>query len=197
MERPKRWTRVQVLLRLGVLLCLAVVGAPIGYLFGVFYVALPVVAALLVSQKGGSAYLADAAPRIARAMYWWNAVLAYLLFLTDRIESEETLPDSADQGHFRFQVAFAGPPTVGRALLRWLTSLPELIVLAVLWSVGGIVLLIAAVCVLVVERVPNFALGYLQFLLVFQARLLAYHASLVEAHALWPELKEQTPIGTA
>ena len=194
LEKPRRWARIHVLLRLGLLLALAVIGAPLGYLYGVLYVVLPVVAALIVSQQGAAAYLTVTGPRIVRAMYWWNAAVAYLLLLTDRVPGD--LRTQGPEGnHLQFDVAVGGAPTVGTALLRWLTSLPEFIALAVLWWIAGIVLLIAAITVLLVERVPDFALSYLEYLLVFQARLLAYHASLVETHALWSEPGERTTVG--
>jgi hypothetical protein len=48
-------------------------------------------------------------------------------------------------------------------------------------SLGG---LIAAASVLLVQRVPDSVQRYLRFYVSLQARWLAYHASLVDAHPL-------------
>jgi len=174
---PVRWDRVQILLRVAIFALLAAVGVSVGWLSCALYLLLPVVAAVLISGRGAEGYLVGPGRDVARVLAWWNALLAYLLLLTDRfpLGREEPTP-------VRFDVVASGHPTVGRALMRLITSLPEAIVLVVLSTVASVVWLIGAIAVLVDERVPAFAWRYLHFVLELQARLLAYHASLVDPY---------------
>lgn len=176
--RPERWDRMQVLLRLAILLLLGFVHASLGWLFCGFYLILPIVAAVLVSQRGPDGYLRDSGGSMVRVLRGWNALIAYMSFLIDRFPTDdETLARA-----IRFDVTPTGSPTVGRALLRLLTSLPELLVVAVLAWIGGFVWVIAALAVLIQQRVPDFAWRYANFWVGLQARLLAYHASLTDSY---------------
>lgn len=182
LEPPERWARAHVLVRIGIVVVLALLGAPLGWLYGVFFVLLPVIAALVISEQGAVGYLMRIGPRIALGLRWWNALLAYLFFLTDRFPLPRAPGGPLEAVQFRLVIS--GSPSVRTALLRWLTSLLEFILLGLLAWVLGLVLLVAAVCVLVRRSVPGFALRYSRFVLNYQAKLLAYHASLVEVHAL-------------
>jgi len=105
----------------------------IGHPFGLLWLGVPVVAAILVSQKGGQPYLDEDGPMVTRVLGWILAVVAYLALLTDR------LPGGGEDP-VRFEVERSGSPTAGSALLRILYAVPSLIVLALLVFVGAIVL---------------------------------------------------------
>jgi hypothetical protein len=154
---------------------LLVVNGWIGHPLGLLWLGLPVVAAILVSQKGGQRYLDEGGPTVARVLGWILAVVAYLALLTDR------LPDRGEQP-VRFHLERSGSPTVGSALLRILYAIPSLIVLALLTFVGSIVWVIAVILVLVGERYPESMWRFLLGLVRWEAWVLAYLASLVDRY---------------
>jgi hypothetical protein len=168
-ERPPVFQRAHVFLRVALLVVIGWIGHP----FGLFWLGLPVVAAILVSQKGGQRYLDENGPGVTRVLNWILDLAAYLALLTDE------LPGGGRHA-VRFQVERSGSPTVGSVLLRILWAIPSLIVLAILSFVGAIVWLLAAVRVLVDERYPESLWRFLAGLVRWEAHLLAYLASLVD-----------------
>jgi Domain of unknown function (DUF4389) len=171
LERPLSFQRAHVLLRVTLLVVIGWIGHPLGLLWP----GLPVVAAILVSQKGGPRYLDESGPTITRALNWILDLVAYLALVTDELPGQGEHP-------VRFQVARSGSPTVGSALLRIVYAIPSLIVLAILSFVGAIVWAIAVVFVLVDERYPDSLWRFLLGLVRWEARLLAYLASLVDRY---------------
>ena len=168
----ERFDRVQVVMRVVILLLIAIIGIPIWL---ILYLGLPVLAALMVSQKDGTRYLAEDATRATRWLRWIMAATAYLWILTDRI------PGSGEEA-VRFEVEPSGNPTPGSALLRIITAIPSAIVLAVLGFVSAIVWVVAAIWVLVGETYPEALFAFQRGVLRWLARLLAYVASLVEPY---------------
>src|SRR5438876_8250064 len=72
-ERPPVFQRAHVFLRVGLLIVIGWLGHP----FGLLWLGLPLVAAILVSQKGGQRYLDQDGPTITRVLGWILAVVAY------------------------------------------------------------------------------------------------------------------------
>jgi hypothetical protein len=169
LERPPVFQRAHVFLRLALLVVVGWIGHP----FGLLWLGLPVVAAILVSQKGGQRYLDEDAPTVTRVLNWILDLVAYLALLTDR------LPGRGEHS-VRFQVDRSGSPTVGSAVLRILYAIPSLIVLAILTFVGAIVWVIAVVLVLVREKYPEGLWRFLLGIVRWEACVLAYLASLVD-----------------
>jgi Domain of unknown function (DUF4389) len=170
-ERPPKFQRAHVFLRVALLVVIGWIGHP----FGLLWLGLPVVAAILVSQKGGQRYLDETGPTVTRVLHWIVDLVAYLALLTDR------LPGGGGQP-VRFEIERSGSPTVGSALLRILYAIPSLIVLAILSFVGAIVWVIAVVFVLAGESYPEGLWRFLLGLVRWEACLLAYLASLVERY---------------
>jgi hypothetical protein len=170
-ERPPVFQRAHVFLRVALLVVVGWIGHP----FGLLWLGLPVVAAILVSQKGGPRYLDESGPTVTRVLNWILDLVAYLALLTDRLPGEGGHP-------VRFQVQRSGSPTTGSALLRILYAIPSVIVLAILAFVGAIVWLIAAVLVLAKEQYPESLWRFLLGLVRWEACLLAYLASLVDRY---------------
>jgi uncharacterized protein DUF4389 len=170
-ERPPVFQRAHVFLRVALLVVFGWIGHP----FGLLWLGLPVVAAILVSQKGGQRYLDETGPTVTRVLNWILDLLAYLALLTDK------LPDRAEHP-VRFRVERSGSPTVGSTLRRVLYAIPSIIVLAILSFVGAIVWLIAVVLVLVNESYPDSLWRFLLGLVRWEASLLAYLASLVDRY---------------
>ncbi|MGE5272919.1 MAG: DUF4389 domain-containing protein [Verrucomicrobiota bacterium] len=169
LERPPAFQRAHVLLRIALLVVIGWIGHPLGLL----WLGIPVVAAILVSKKGGQRYLDEDGPTVARVLNWILDVTAYLAVLTDRLPGPGEHP-------VRFEVERSGMPTTGSTLLRILYVIPSLIVFAFLTLVGAIVWVIAVVCVLVDERYPAGMWRFLRALLRWEGCVLAYLASLVE-----------------
>jgi hypothetical protein len=175
-ERPERFDRAQLALRIVALLVISSLGLSLGAFFMLLYLFLPVVAAVLLSQKGPARFLEEDGPRLGRALGWVMAVYAYFALLTDRLPLQGAAPG------VRYAVTPAGAPTVGGALARIALSLPLALVLALLGCIAWIIWVIAAVMILLTGSYPaglyDFQCGVLRWL----ARLLAYHTSLIEQY---------------
>jgi hypothetical protein len=170
-ERPPSFDRAHVFLRVALLVVIGWIGHPVGLL----WLGLPVAAAILVTQKGGRRYLDEDGPTVVRVLNWILDLVAYLALLTDRLPGEGAHP-------VRFRVERAGSPTTGSALLRILYAIPSLLVLAILTFLGAVVWLIAVVLVLVGGRYPAGMWRFLAGIVGWEARLLAYLASLVDEY---------------
>lgn len=168
-ERPPVFRRAHVLPRLGLLIVVGWVGHP----WGLLWLGLPAIAAILVSQKGGQRYLDENGPAAIRVLHWILDLTAYLALLTDELPGRGDHPT-------RFGVERSGSPTVGSALLRVLYAIPSLIVLAILSFVGSIVWFVALLLVVFEETYPEGLWRFLLGLVRFEACLLAYLASLVD-----------------
>lgn len=183
--RPARFDRVQIALRVALLAILSFVGLTMGVIFSVLYLALPVIAAVMLSQGGASRFLADGATRLSRGLRWVMGAYAYMNLLTDR------LPGGDAGGSVSFAVApgawsasngSASGLSVKTALLRLLYSLPSAVILGVLNVVAWFVWLSAALLIVLTESYPEGLYDFQCGVLRWQARLFAYHALLVEAY---------------
>ena len=168
-ERPPTFKRAHVFLRIALLIVIGWISHP----FGLLWLGVPLVAAVLVAQKGGDRYLSEDGPKITKVLSWVVAVIAYLALLTDRLPGR-------DEPGVRFEVERSGSPSVGSALLRILYVIPNLIVLAFLVLLGSIVWLLALVLVLVNERYPESVWRFLCGIVRWEANVLAYLASLTD-----------------
>ena len=166
--RPEKFERPQVFIRIVAYLLL-------GLVLNLAYWGLPIIAAIWSSQKGSQRFLEEDGPKISGWLRWMTALTAYTYMLTDRFPSEE-------DPSVRFEVQTTGSPSVGSALLRLIMSIPSLLVLAVLLWVSAIIWLIASVMVLVQETYPEGLYDFQCGVVRWQARLLGYHASLVDAY---------------
>ncbi|MCE9575527.1 MAG: DUF4389 domain-containing protein [Deltaproteobacteria bacterium] len=174
-ETPAHFERIQLLLRLALAIALGWVGVTAGWLVCTLYAALPVVAAIAISSGGGSRYRDEVAPRIWQVLRWLLQFSAYMSLLVDRF------PTDGDVG-VDATLRPTGTPSIGSALLRLLTSIPSGLVLCVLWFISGILWVIAAVIVLLGGDMPPSIAKFQRGVLRWSARLVAYHASLVEEY---------------
>jgi hypothetical protein len=172
-EPPAQIPRVEMIIRLALLAALSILGY--SSLYWCLYLALPAIVALVVTKKGGALYLAEDAPRVVRALRWFATAYAYLGLLSNELPTSE-------QCRVDLQIETNGTPTAGSALGRLVTSLPALVLVAVLSLAATLVWLAAAVMVLVTERVPGVLAQYLALTLRVQLRFAAYHLSLVDRY---------------
>jgi hypothetical protein len=191
-ERPEKFDRVQLVLRLLVVLILSIIAGAIGWILGFVYLLFPVLAAIFISQKGAEKYLSEDGPKVTGWLTWILALYSYLALLTDRFPTEK--PETL----VRYEVKTGGTPSVGSALLRLILAIPSAIVLGLLSIIGGIIWIIAAIMILIQEQYPeglyNFQLGIMRW----EARLLAYLASLVDPYPPFALVQgQQTSMGSS
>lgn len=166
--------RSHVLIRLVLLVVLAGVG--LSSVYWLLYLALPVLVALVVSDEGFERYMEQDAPRVVPLLRWIAGAYAYLWLLTD--ETPKTEPGGAVE----LEVDLRGEPNLHSAMVRVVTSLPALIVLAVLSLVAVIFWVLGAIAILAVRRVPPALTDFITMTLQYQFRLFAYHLSLVDTY---------------
>jgi hypothetical protein len=167
-------SRAQVAVRVVLLVALATIGC--SSLYWLIYLALPAIAALLISRDGAEGYLAKDAPRVVRVLRWAAAAYAYLWLLTDDVPS----PDGA--GPVELTVDVGGRPTASSAVGRLVTSLPALLLLAALSMIAAVLWVTGALAILVTGRVPTAIAEFVAMKIGYQFRLVAYHLSLVDAY---------------
>jgi hypothetical protein len=174
LARPEKMGRAHLFLRILLLVLVSwIVGSPTE--FGLVYLGLPIVAAILVAQKGGDRYLAEDGPRVASILTFLVGFLAYTALLTDELPGSHRVV-------IRLEIVPSGSPTVGSTLWRIVQAIPSALVLGLIGLVGWIVWIIAAVFILVRERYPQGLWNFQRGVVRWEARLLGYLASLVAAY---------------
>jgi hypothetical protein len=175
--------RIHVAIRLALLIALGMIGC--SSLYWILYIALPAIAALLISTKSAGRYLAEDGPRLSRALAWLTGAYAYLWLLTDEVPSE---PHAAVE----VQIETGGTPAAGSALARLLYSLPALLLLAILSIAGSLLWVIGAIAILIRRRTPSAIASFFSLTLQYQLRLAAYHLSLVDRYPSFGEARPST-----
>jgi hypothetical protein len=182
-EHPAQSLRLHVLIRLLLLIALGALGC--SSLYWLLYLTLPALVALVITQRGGERYLSDDAPAITRVLRVLAETYAYLWLLTD------VFPFSERPTGVHFEVTPSGSPTAPSALFRLITSLPALLLLALLSLVSGLLWFFGALFILVAARLPVWIADFLEMTLRYQFRLVAYHLSVV---AQYPSLATEMPV---
>ena len=165
--------RIQVAIRLVMVVALGLIGW--SSVYWLIYLQIPAVVALVVLNKGTAHYVDRTAPGLVRALRWLAVAYAYLCFLTD------VLP-TADGSPIDLRIETTSRPTPKSALLRILTSLPALLMVAVLAAVASVVWIVIAAYALVTERLPPALPDFMILVLRVKFRLAAYHLSLVDRY---------------
>jgi len=167
--KPEKFERPQVFIRIVGYFILGLVN----YLV---YLGLPILAAIWISQKGPQRFLDEDGPKITGWLRWYIGLYAYTDVLTDKFPSSE-----AEAG-IRFDIQPQGVPSVGSALLRLIMSIPSAIILSALATVGAVIWVIASVFILIQEDYPEGLYDLQRGITRWAARLVAYHASLVQQY---------------
>jgi hypothetical protein len=177
-ERPTRFSRLQLLIRVLVFCALGAIGVSFGLAFIVGFLALPIFAAVRLTSRGDKphAYVAEDGPHVISVLRWFAALSAWVGLVADELPRRS--PDEIVQ----LDVDPDAKPTPGSALLRLITGIPSAFVLALLGWVGAFVWLWAALSILFTKRVGAGAFNYLVGLQRWSIRLLAYQASLVQEY---------------
>ena len=172
---PDHFDRIQLVLRLVLMVVLGWFGATAGWLACLLYAALPLAAATIISSEGRDAYAGEVGPQLWRVLRWLLELSAYMMLLSDRFPT-------ADGDSVRVDIRFTSRPTIGSALGRLVTSIPSALLLCVLLPISSVFCVVAIVFVLVGTPMPPAILAFQRGVLRWQARLVAYHASLVDEY---------------
>jgi hypothetical protein len=172
---PLQFDRVQLLLRVALAVGLGWFGITAGWLSCLLFGTLPIIAAVAISSLGALGFQRDFVPRLWRVLRWLLQLSAYMMLLIDRFPTGEN-----DAVHI--DVRCEGTPGVGSALARLITTIPSALALAILGCVASFLWLIAAGLVLLGGPMPPWILAFQRGMLRWQARLIAYHASLVDEY---------------
>jgi hypothetical protein len=176
--QPERFTRLQLLIRVVAFMALGALGLSFGSLFMFAFLALPVYAASrLAFRDDARAYLDEDGPRVVKGLHWFAALCAWAGLITDALPGRQ--PGEAVS--LQVETTAVKPNSVS-AILRALLGLPSALILMLLYCVGALVWLWAALSILVTERVGRGAFAYLVGLQRWTVRLLAYQASLVDEY---------------
>ena len=174
-QPPQQFDKAQVALR--ILIIFVLIFFQIGSIvFGGAYLILPVIAAILISQKGAQQYLADAEGGPVKWLRYLMMFYSYMALATDKLSTQQ--PEQVVQ----LNVRPGGSPTVGNALLRIILAIPHAIVLAFVGIAFAVVWLIGAISILASGSCPEWASNFIRGYLRWNARLLAYMASLVDEY---------------
>src|SRR5438552_7469871 len=120
---PQKMDRVQIAIRIGILIILSFILNPV---FGAMWFVIPIVAAIMISQRGGENYVAEADENMTKWLRLLMAAHAYLGLVTDRLPNEEP------RETLTFEVRRTGTPSAGQTLLRIILGIPHYFVLGLL-----------------------------------------------------------------
>ena len=187
---PRQYERIQVVLRLMIAIALGWIGITAGRLLFLLYLVLPVLAAISLLTRGAGWYQAQAAPRLWRVISWLLAFDAYMLLVTDRFPVEL-------DGDVHVTMQIVARPSTQSALLRLLTSIPSALALLLLGILSGLFALCALITILIDRSVPAWILSFQEGFLRWQARLDAYHASLVDEYPPFSFVHDEHPASAA
>ena len=173
---PARFERAQLALRVLLLAALWLLGGALWWILLLLYAGLPLYAGVRISAKDGPQFLADERQRLSGVNGWVIALFAYVGLLVDRFPTGEA------KELIKLDIDVQGNPTVGSALMRLLMSIPNAFVLAILGIAFWLVWIVSAVTILINGTHPAGLYGFQRAILRWLARLLGYHASLVEEY---------------
>lgn len=172
-QRPAAIEKSQVFIRVAIFVVVALLSSVVNWVLGLFFLAIPIYAAVNVSSKGSEGWLREGAPTVVRVLRYYLAVLAYLTLATNRLPTED--PERT----LDLKVEPGGTHTVGSALLRYLTVIPHGFVLGILGFISFVLVLASIGFVLARGAYPEGIFTYQRGYLRWNARVLAYFASLV------------------
>ena len=93
-QQPERFEKPHVIIRVLIIVIMALLAGSIGWFLGAVYLIFPVIAAILISQKGAEQFLAESESNLTKWLRYVVAAYAYMGFLTDRLPNQ----DPADAG---------------------------------------------------------------------------------------------------
>jgi hypothetical protein len=175
-QQQEKYDRVHIAIRVGIIILLSIIAGAIGWIFGLLYLAVPILAAILIAQKGAQKYFDESEQNMVMWLRWIAGFYAYLFLLTDR------LPNQDLKETMRFEVRPQGEPSPGGVLLRIILAIPHAIVLGLIGIVAFILAIIAAIMILIQEKYPEGIFNFLKADLRWNARMYVYLAGLAQEY---------------
>lgn len=184
-HRPALYQRRHVLVRLAVLLAVFALAAflwfadlkflsytvGLSWIFGIGYLITPILVAVKVWRKGPKRFLREDGPWLQDKVRRTVALSAYLNALTDKPSEGVDI-----------EVTMAGRPTPASAALRLFATLPSLLLMAVVYLVSFLPWTVMIILIMLRRTYPRGLYEFLAAMVRWQARLLAYHASLIDEY---------------
>lgn len=163
--KPRTFTRPNVFIR--------ILGAIIlGVVNWLVVVLLPLYAAFQISSQKEK-YLEN--ETVKGWLRSYLGLCSYVYLLTDEF-------DGSKDATFRYEISPGGTPSVGNALLRYITGIPHILIIGALGSVAGIIWIIGSVMILISEDYSNDLYNINRGVVRWIARYAPYHASLVQEY---------------
>ncbi len=172
---PGEYDKAQVVLRVVIIVVLSIFQVG-GLIFGGAYLLLPVMAAILISQKGAGQYLAEAEQGPAKWLRYLMGFFSYMALASDK------MPASDPEAVVDLDVQPNGEPSIGSSLMRIILAIPHAIVLWLLGFIFAICWIVAAIAILINGTYPGWAADFIRGYLRWTARVLVYMASLVDEY---------------
>lgn len=189
-ERPERFSRLQLLIRLIAFVAVGMLGVSFGSIFAFLFLALPVFAAIRLPARGDvQSYAEEDGPYLYKLLHWFAAIAAWAGLIVDNLPRRHP----SEVVTLEIEEEATGRPSATAPIWRVLTGLPSALVLAVLGFIGAFVWLWAALSILFAERVGPGAFNYLVGLQRWSIRLLLYQASLVDDYPPF-SFSDQSPM---
>jgi len=174
--QQEKYDKTQIAIRLLIFIVLAVLANALGWVFGLAYLIVPIVAAVLISQKGAATYFSESERGMQRWLAYLAAFYSYFYMLTDKMAIDD--PRTA----IRFEVAPSGEPTAGNVLLRIILAIPHAIVLGLLGIVAFVLAIVAAIMILANETYSSGIFDFLRGYMRWHARLYVYLAGFAQEY---------------
>lgn len=173
--KPQKFQRIQIALRFIIIFLLSLINT-LFYIYLALYLAIPLLASILLSQKGAEKYLQESNGNILKWISFLVGFNAYLGLLTDKF------PIESNFDHFNLKITPGGKPTIGDPLLRILLALPHYIALIIVAIPLVVLYPLAAIFILATENYPDFFYSYLRGYVRWQTRVYFYLAAIVEEY---------------
>ncbi len=177
LERPASMSRSQVFLRIVILVLVSwLIGSGGGLALDWLHLGFPAAAALLIARKDGERYLTEDGARVARWVGLTVTLIAYIALLTDELPGKRPRHRPCRDRSLRL-------PDGWQRAAPTFKAVPSALALALLGLVSSVVWLFAAISILVKEEYPEGRWNFQAGIVRWDARLLAYLASLVVTEA--------------
>jgi hypothetical protein len=172
-ERQWEFARVHVVLRLVAAVVLYTV---VPAVLGALIVLGPIVTAVLAHHAGGERFHARYRANYGHMLQFLTGINAYMFVVTD------SFPEWGVTGPAKVEVQPSGQPTIGSALVRIVTVIPQVVALVALGAIAVVASLLAMIMVLLDHTVPDVLWRYQVGFVTWFARVFAYLYSMVEEY---------------
>ena len=188
-SQPEKFQRIQIALRFIIIFLFWIINL-LSYLYVGLYLLVPLVASILISQKGAERYLRESSTNITKWLSYLVGFNAYMGLLTDKLPIENVMT------HFNLKVQPGGKPTIGDPIVRIILVLPHYIVLSIIAIPFIVFYPLAAIFILATETYPELLYSYFRGYVRWQTRVYFYVTAVIEEYppfSFGDKIKSETP----